>query len=59
MLQISKQRMERSPAMNWIFEAYSNVYSVATLQERAPTVHAATAKAGRSRIAALFGRKAA
>jgi hypothetical protein len=42
--------------MNWIFEAYSNVYNVATLQERGSPFHAATAKTGRSRIAKLLGR---
>jgi hypothetical protein len=45
--------------MNWILEAYSNVYNVATMQERAHPFHAAAAKSGPSRLARLIGRKAA
>jgi hypothetical protein len=46
----------KEPAMNWILEAYSNVYNVATLQERGPALHAAPAKRTPSRIARLLGR---
>ena len=42
--------------MNWIIEAYSNVYNTAMLQERAALFHAAPAKAKPSRLAKLFGR---
>lgn len=30
--------------MNWIFEAYSNVYNAAMMQEQTRSGHAATAK---------------
>ena len=30
--------------MNWIFEAYSNVYNAAMMQDQSRTSHAATAK---------------
>jgi hypothetical protein len=30
--------------MNWIFEAYSNVYTTAMMQDREPVVHVASAK---------------
>jgi hypothetical protein len=31
--------------MNWIFEAYTNVYTTAMMQDREPVVHVASAKA--------------
>jgi hypothetical protein len=34
----------RSPAMNWIFEAYSNVYNAAMMQDQSRPSHVATAK---------------
>ena len=43
--------------MNWIIEAYSNVYNTAMLQERVTLFHAAPAKTGSSRLSRLFGRK--
>jgi hypothetical protein len=46
----------KEPAMNWILEAYSNVYNVATLQERGAALHAAPAKKAPSHIARLLGR---
>jgi hypothetical protein len=49
----------KEPAMNWILEAYSNVYNVATLQERGSAVYVAPAKKAPSRIARLLGRKVA
>jgi hypothetical protein len=35
---------ERRLVMNWVFEAYSNVYNAAMLQDRSQLNHAATAK---------------
>jgi hypothetical protein len=32
--------------MNWIFEAYSNVYNAAMMQDQARPTHAASAKNG-------------
>jgi hypothetical protein len=43
--------------MNWILEAYSNVYNTAMLQERASCFDAAPAKDRSSRIAKFLGRK--
>jgi hypothetical protein len=46
--------------MNWIFEAYTNVYSTALMQGVDGPAHAATAKdvsaAKPGRLARLFGR---
>jgi hypothetical protein len=46
--------------MNWIFEAYTNVYSTALMQGVDGQAHAATAKDVAStkpgRLARLFGR---
>jgi hypothetical protein len=43
--------------MNWIFEAYSNVYTTATMQNRNGSNHLAIANAKpASRIAKFFGR---
>jgi hypothetical protein len=41
--------------MNWIFEAYSNVYNAAMMQDQSRASHVATAKdATESRRFALF-----
>jgi hypothetical protein len=45
--------------MNWILEAYSNVYNVAAMQERANPFHAASAKDTPSRLSRLLGRRTA
>ena len=37
---------ERRLVMNWIFEAYSNVYNAAMMQDQSRQNHAATAKNG-------------
>jgi hypothetical protein len=46
--------------MNWIFEAYSNVYNTAMMQDREPAVHVAPAKKTDAhkphRLARFFGR---
>ena len=46
--------------MNWVFGAYSNVYSTAMMQNTDVTVYLADAKASQAksvgRIARLFGR---
>jgi hypothetical protein len=43
--------------MNWIFEAYSNVYSTATMQNRDVANHLAVANAKPAgRFAKLFGK---
>ena len=46
--------------MNWVFGAYSNVYSTAMMQNKDVEVHLANAKMSEaksaSRIARLFGR---
>ena len=46
--------------MNWVFGAYSNVYSTAMMQNRDVTAYLADAKASQAkrigRIARLFGR---
>jgi hypothetical protein len=45
--------------MNWIFEAYSNVYTTAMMQDREPVVHVASAKAVAHKphmLARFFGR---
>jgi hypothetical protein len=38
------QEERRRLLMNWIFEAYSNVYNAAMMQDRPGISHAATAK---------------
>jgi hypothetical protein len=38
------QEERRRLVMNWIFEAYSNVYNAAMMQDRPGISHAATAK---------------
>ena len=47
--------------MNWIFEAYTNVYSTALMQNKDAVAYLADAKAGEAksagRIARLFGRE--
>jgi hypothetical protein len=46
--------------MNWVFGAYSNVYSTAMMQNRGSEVHLANAKTSEvkraGRVARLFGR---
>ncbi|MGB8314182.1 MAG: hypothetical protein WCE69_06790 [Aestuariivirga sp.] len=46
--------------MNWVFGAYSNVYSTAMMQNKDVSAYHANAKAGETkaagRIARLFGR---
>ncbi len=46
--------------MNWVFGAYSNVYSTAMMQNKDAAAYLADAKAGETRrpgrIARLFGR---
>jgi hypothetical protein len=46
--------------MNWVFGAYSNVYSTAMMQNKDVSTHLANAKTSEtksaSRIARLFGR---
>ena len=46
--------------MNWVFGAYSNVYSTAMMQNKDAVAYLADAKAGEiksaGRIARLFGR---
>ena len=46
--------------MNWVFGAYSNVYSTAMMQNRDVEAYLADAKIGKAksagRIARLFGR---
>ena len=37
-------KKERRLVMNWIFEAYSNVYSAAMMQDQSRPSHVATAK---------------
>jgi hypothetical protein len=41
---MSTDSKERRLVMNWIFEAYSNVYNAAMLQDQSRLNHAATAK---------------
>ena len=40
--------------MNWVFEAYSNVYNTAMMQDGARPARAAVAKSGNS-LTRLFG----
>jgi hypothetical protein len=50
----------KETSMNWIFEAYSNVYNTAMMQDRDYAVHAVSAKAALAKrsngISRLFGR---
>jgi hypothetical protein len=52
---IPRAELKETP-MNWIFEAYSNVYSTAMMQDRDSVVHAASAKAALTKRPSTFSR---